>query len=80
MSEPLKYVIIGDEHLPLAVVFNPIIKHSDIAKGHKVLSAGFCYLHNELNSTASAWGKSTTLGIESRGDIDAKILSQFKPE
>ena len=78
MNDPLKYIVVGDEHLPLAIVFNPILSHADVAGSRKVLSAGFCYLHNDLNPEASAWGKSETLGVESRGEIDAEIITQFK--
>lgn len=78
INDPLKYIIVGEEHLPLAIVFNPILSHAEVAGGKKVLSAGFCYMHNDLNPEASAWGRSVTLGIESRGKIDAEIITQFK--
>ena len=79
MNEPLKYIIVGEEHLPLAIVFNPILSHADVAGKFKVLSAGLCYLHDDLNP-ASAWGSSLTLGIKSRNQVDADIISKLKPD
>ena len=76
MNDPLKYVIVGEEYLPLVIVFDPILDHKEVASRRKVLSAGFCRLHNDLNPKASAWGKSVALGIESRGEVDAEIITR----
>lgn len=76
MDEPLKYLIVT--HLELPIVFNAILDHKSVAVGMKVISAGFCRLHNDLNPNASAWGESVTLGIKSRNEIDSEILSRLK--
>lgn len=76
MNEPLKYLIVT--HLELPIVFNAILDHKSVAGDMKVVSAGFCRLHDDLNKSASAWGESVTLGVKSREE-DVAILSKLNP-
>ena len=69
----LKYIIILIGGLPLAVVFDPILSHREIAGHFKALSAGFCCLDGDK---AIVWGGSVTLDIKSKPE-DAEILSKF---
>ena len=73
MDEPLKYIIVDERGCELAIVFNSIIDHDQVANRMNVISAGFCRLPNELNSNVSAWGESKTLKKKSREE-DAKII------
>ena len=82
MKEPLKYVIIEDAMIENAVVFNSILSHADLVGRYSraVVSAGFCSLPDKLNNHVRAWGKSTTLGIESREEDAEIIQQQFFPK
>ena len=79
MREPLKYIIIENTGIENAVVFNSILSHADVGfrYARTVISAGFCTLPDKLNNHVSVWGKSTTLGIESREEDAAIIQKQF---
>ena len=84
MREPLKYIIVENTGIENAIVFNSILSHEDVGGRFRlnrtVISAGFCYLPDELNEHVSTYGKSTTLGIESREE-DAEIIQrQFFPK
>jgi hypothetical protein len=77
-----KYIIIEQNGLDLAIMFDMILSHSDIAQGfNKVLSAGFFQVGGESSIAdkqdidVSVFGKSTTLNIESRKE-DARILKK----
>ena len=75
MNEPLKYLIVDNRGVELPIVFNSILSHADVAGTLRVVSAGFCRLHNDLNKTCSTWGESFTLKVKSR-DIDSEILTR----
>lgn len=77
MREPLKYIIVEDSGIENAVVFNSILSHADVGfrYARTVVSAGFCYLPDKFNWYVTCYGKSITLGIESR-DEDAEIIQK----
>lgn len=65
----MKYIIVIDHDLPMAIWFDPILNHSDIAFGKEVVSAGHC------NSSGQAYGYSVTLLMKSRPE-DTDIIRQ----
>ena len=66
-----KYIIIKGGGLELPVVFSPLLKHSDVAKGFVIAAAGFCDISN---NEVACWGKSVSLDIESRPVEDAYLI------
>ena len=74
MDNP-KYIIVKSNTCECAIVFNSILLHNQVAGNMKVIAAGQCRLPNEHNpNQVSAWGKSHTLNIYSRGDEDADLI------
>ena len=65
----MKYIIISQNDMELAIVFDEIIPHIFVAAGRPVVSAGFC------NKDGVAWGHSTTLKIKTRPQ-DTKIIRE----
>lgn len=72
-----KYIVVEKNGLYLPIVFSELMSHSDIARaiGGKVLGAGFCYVNYVF--TYTCYGKSTSLGINSREGIDSDILTEM---
>lgn len=66
-----KYVIVEVMGCEIAIVFNEILGHNEIYC-LKVISAGFCSIRN---NKVTVWGKSDSLGKESREE-DAEIISR----
>jgi hypothetical protein len=74
MKESCKYIIVQNNGLEMAIVFNAILSHVQVAGNMKVVAAGECYLPDELNpNLVSVWGGSVTLGIDSRQE-DAAVI------
>jgi hypothetical protein len=74
-----KYIIADGS----AIIFSAAIQHSDMAKGMgRIDGAGFVDFRTEVDSygetiiKAFAYGKSTSLGIESRPEQDSMILTR----
>jgi hypothetical protein len=74
----VKYIIADGR----AIVFSAAIQHSDMARGfNSVEGAGFVTFgskqdeYGETIITAHCYGKSISLDIKSRGDIDSKIVT-----
>ncbi len=74
-----KYIIADGS----AIIFPAAIQHSDMAKGMgRIDGAGFVDFRTEVDSygetiiKAFAYGKSTSLGIESRPEQDSMILTR----
>jgi hypothetical protein len=74
-----KYIIADGR----AIVFSPAIQHSDMARGFgEIAGAGFVSFgtkedeYGETIITAHCYGKSVSLDIDSRGDIDSKIVTR----
>ncbi len=62
-----KYIVVetnlgGSE----AIIFGSLLSHKEVARGYKVLSAGFCTLGD--NDKYTVWGKSVSLGIKSKSE------------
>ena len=76
-----KYIIVEHTNSEMAIVFNAVIDHSDIANGRKVTAAGFCSLLTNDGDSICVWGNSTTLKAlkkpcESRPGQDESIIFQ----
>jgi hypothetical protein len=74
-----KYVIIDGS----AIVFSAAILHKDmVGFNQKAEGAGFVIFQAEQDSygetiiVAKAYGKSESLGVESRGDVDSRIITR----
>lgn len=63
----MKYIIVESFELPLAILFDEILNHSDIAKGQKVVSAGKCGMDGV------AYGSSVSLKLNARPE-DSRII------
>jgi len=76
-----KYVIIEERGHECAILCNALIPHSDVARGKKVISAGFFsigYSKSMLASAAaqfsvSTFGESVTLEVKARAE-DASLV------
>lgn len=84
----MKYLIIKKRGLELPVIFSEIESHDEVAKKLNVfsdtelVSAGFCRFEMDENGDGTAalsvrcWGKSVSLGIQSRPEDDYLIYKQ----
>ena len=85
-----KYIVIDtDMGGMLPVVFSEIMSHANVAAaikhvgGGEVVGAGFCHIANTLNDRDLiephyvCYGESTSLGIKSRQEDDAKVLNKM---
>ena len=66
----LKYLILECRGTESPVIFPNWIEHHEMAKGKKVLSAGFCRIKRgvEDNWKVTCWGKSQSLKVESQDE------------
>ena len=77
MVDHVKYIIVEDGGTELPIMFNPILSHKQVAGGAKVVGAGEVGLYPTAERiNVSCWGKSVTLGVESRGEDDAKLIDR----
>ena len=69
-----KYIV-TDHGFPEPVVFAETLTHADVARaiGGTVLGAGFCYIEDDKYV---CYGFSTSLKIDSRGDVDSLLLNR----
>lgn len=65
----MKYIIVISHDLPVAITFDEILSHDDIATGRHVVAAGKC------TSEGIAYGESVTLHMKSRPE-DTYIIQQ----
>ena len=76
-----KYIIIEQNGVDLAIMFDMILSHDNIGYGKPVISAGFFQVSAKANENDSqdidvyVFGESTSLQIKSR-DEDARILKK----
>ncbi len=90
MRHKTKYFIIDTGAFILPVLFSDLANHAEVARAltgstSNVVSAGFCYMdikditedNRDLALTYRCYGESTSLGIKSRGDEDAKIINKY---
>jgi hypothetical protein len=65
--------------MELPVVFSELDEHFRFGVPGTVISAGFCALtwKEDTGPQWLCWGKSATLGVESRNETDEAILNEF---
>jgi hypothetical protein len=68
----MKYIILEECDMEVAIIFDELLKHKQIAAGRKVISAGFVQL---TNIGPAAYGESDGLGIKSRPQ-DSDIIKE----
>ena len=79
ITKKMKYVIFGERY---AMIFNPIIKHSDVKAGNyidKPTSAGFVELYiskNDLFIDVKVSGESISLDLKNNGNKDILIIKE----
>lgn len=56
----MKYIIVTEMELPVAIIFDELLKHDAVAGSRVVAGAGFCNLDGDV------WGGSVSLGISSQ--------------
>lgn len=75
----MKYIVIEDfTGLEFPIIFPDILDHASVAPDAKVVAAGFCRTalresHGDFHLW-SCWGQSVSLGVQSRGDMDEKLI------
>lgn len=68
----MKYIIVEQHGIPLAILFDEILTHQFIASDKTVLSAGFCNLKGQV------WGGSVSLQIKSDPEDEQIILKSIE--
>ena len=71
----LKYIILKSGS---PILFGDASKHSEVARKENVQSAGFCFIQFKEDKDAydiTCFGESTSLGIKSNPEEDAKAIS-----
>ena len=66
-----KYVILKKNAVP--VLFQASVEHKDEANGRPVRSAGFVKLTK--SGEICCYGRSESLGIESKPEVDSKLIT-----
>ena len=76
-----KYVIVRSMGLDNAILFSPIINHSEMKQlGMPIVSAGQCSITDDWqhpdgeDPLIQCYGESVTLKLKSRGEEDAKVI------
>jgi hypothetical protein len=77
MSFKSKYIIVDNGSWDIPIVFGDIMPHNTLAKGVRgtVVGAGFCYITDE--GKYFCYGRSESLNIDSRGEVDSKFLNKY---
>lgn len=80
-----KYVVVKQGGLRLPIMFDPILRHSHVARNfaHQVVSAGFVRIyHHKEGVSVSCYGRSESLNVDSQAELDAALFMDtfFAPE
>lgn len=65
----MKYIIVNSLNTELAIIFDEILEHKEVAGNYKVISAGFC------NKDGNVWGQSSSLIMKSKPE-DSKLIRE----
>ena len=75
-----KYIIVKKDGVEYPILFPNVMNHSDMFKlvGGDLISAGFCTISSTDNGDIqySAYGKSVTLDVSSREEVDTKLMNR----
>ncbi len=91
MRHQTKYFIIDTGAFILPVLFSDLANHAEVARAltgntSNIVGAGFCELQysdasvidwQAMSPRYVCYGESTSLGIKSRGEKDAKIINKY---
>lgn len=78
MTTNMKYIVVDTGLNDIPILFDTSINHSDMAGRFTVVSAGFVFITNDKGTIkAYAGGRSLSLGIVSRPEIDSKIIEKM---
>lgn len=56
----MKYIIVNSLGTKLAIIFDEILEHKEVAGNYQVISAGFC------DKDGNVWGQSLSLSMKSK--------------
>ena len=68
----MKYIVVKERGCEVAILFDELLDHADVARGLDVVSAGFCQVAGTedrwggTNQSTYCHGQSITLGLEAR--------------
>ncbi len=85
------FIFIGEFGLSRPIIFDSGLSHEQVAKTlldphnwddedefkNKIISAGFVVMDPLGNDGLLCYGRSTTMDISSRGDIDAELINRM---
>lgn len=73
----MKYIIVIDNGLEKAIIFDELLTHLTVARGFNVISAGFCSIgaSNDKEMKVQVYGESVTLDMRSRKE-DATLIEE----
>lgn len=78
MSSKMKYVVVDTGLVDAIIVFPDVIQHNQFAMfPGEILSAGFISMNSD--GKWSCWGKSVSLGLNSRPEEDSAIANRMLP-
>jgi len=73
----MKYIVVNDKGFEAAIIFDITMDHSEIAKGHHVISAGMMNVYDKDGKiTVGCYGKSVTLNLKAREDEDSALVQR----
>ena len=67
----MKYIILNEMEIEVAVLFDELLTHDQVAGGRAAVSAGFC------NAEGTAWGQSVGLRLKARPQDTAIIQASM---
>lgn len=74
MRDYMKYVVVEYRGCELPIMFDPILGHNEVTTPGTVLSAGEVVINC---NKVCCWGKSLSLGVKSREDVDAELIDKL---
>jgi hypothetical protein len=78
MGDSLKYVIVTSMGLEVPIIFPALLDHNYVAQGYNAVSAGYVSVQPRGDGFfVDVWGKSTTLGLQSRPEDVAIIVREL---
>lgn len=82
-----KYIIVKQNTIEVAILFDSLLVHADMARGFKSVSAGFFGASSKSTEKdpddidVEVWGKSETLKMEVRKGKDERLIKRvIRPE
>ena len=75
MFNNTKYIVFEENFIEEMLIFSPLLQHDYVTRrmNIKPISAGFITIHD---NEPRCFGKSISLGLESRGEADSKVAKR----